>query len=244
MCFVTEDGKFSIDQSGLAPTDTMEGSQSGSAIVYDSSIGQHCYGTHHRAPMTDTSSFGLAMGICIIAVHLDVRPFLCSTILSATAPCVRSLPDAVTLQSLLCSMATSLVRLGNPRYCCSFLGMLICDVPVSITMLARGKCSQQSSCPYKRNTSSVRVLAPISHDLLIRPCFLYVRLLREDVGRCTFASHCTPAFLPDACHHRTLHHCWLRSTGEGESFLPLLLLLSCSPLLSFKVLFSLLTPRF
>ena len=64
------------------------------------------------------------------------------------------------------------------------------------------------------STSSVRVLAPISRDLLIRPCFLYVRLLREDVGRCTFASHCAPAFLPDACHHRTLHHCWLRSTGE------------------------------
>lgn len=51
----------------------MEGSQSGSAIVYYSSIGQHCYGTHHGAPMTDTSSFGLAMGICIIAVHLDVQ---------------------------------------------------------------------------------------------------------------------------------------------------------------------------
>ena len=82
----------------------MEGSQSGSAIVYYSSIGQHCYGTHHGAPMTDTSSFGLAMGICIIAVHLDVRPFLCSTILSATAPCEHTLPDAVTLQSLLCSM--------------------------------------------------------------------------------------------------------------------------------------------
>lgn len=137
MCFVTEDGTFSINQSGLAPTDSMEGSQSGSAIVYDSSIGQHCYGTHHGAPMTDTSSFGLAMGICIIAVHLDVRPFLCSTILSATAPCVRSLPDAVTLQPLLCSKATSLVRLGNPRYCCSFLGMLICDVPVSITVWAQ-----------------------------------------------------------------------------------------------------------
>ena len=82
----------------------MEGSQSGSAIVYYSSIGQHCYGTHHVAPMTDTSSFGLAMGICIIAVHLDVRPFLCSTIFSATTPCVHTLPDAVTLQSLLCSM--------------------------------------------------------------------------------------------------------------------------------------------
>lgn len=27
------------------------------------------------------------------------------------------------------------------------------------------------------NVSSVRVLAPISRDLLIRPCFLYVRLL-------------------------------------------------------------------
>ena len=67
---------------------------------------------------------------------------------------------------------------------------------------------------------------PSATTLLIRPCFLYVRLLREDVGRCTFASHCAPAFLPDACHHRTLHHCWLRSTGEGESFLPLLLLLS------------------
>ena len=51
----------------------MEGSQSGSAIVYRSSIGQHCYGTHHGAPMTDISSFGLAMGICIIAVHLDVQ---------------------------------------------------------------------------------------------------------------------------------------------------------------------------
>ena len=82
----------------------MEGSQSGSAIVYYSSIGQHCYGAHHGAPMTDTSSFGLAMGICIIAVHLDVRPFLCSTILSATTPCVHTLPDAVTFQSLLCSM--------------------------------------------------------------------------------------------------------------------------------------------
>lgn len=56
-----------------------------------------------------------------------------------------------------------------------------------------------------------------------------------DVGRCTFASHCAPAFLSDACHHRTLHHCWLRSTGEGESFLPLLLLLSCSPLPPFMV---------
>ena len=111
--------------------------------------------------------------------------------------------------------AISLVRLGSPRYCRSFSGMLICDVPVSITVLARGKCSQQSlTCPYKRNTSSVRVLAPISYDLLIRPCFLYVRLLREDVGRCTFASHCAPAFLPDSCHHRTLYHCWLRSTGE------------------------------
>ena len=65
-----------------------------------------------------------------------------------------------------------------------------------------------------------------------------------DVGRCTFASHCAPAFLSGACHHRTLHHCWLRSTGEGESFLPLLLLLSCSPLPPFKVRFSLLTPRF
>lgn len=73
MCFVTEDGTFSIDQSGLAPTDSMEGSQSGSAIVYCSSISQHCYGTHHGAPMTDTSSFGLAMGICIIAGHLDVQ---------------------------------------------------------------------------------------------------------------------------------------------------------------------------
>jgi len=73
MCFVTEDGTFSINQSGLAPTVSMEGSQSGSAIVYCSSIGQHCYGTHHGAPMTDTSSFGLAMGICIIAVHLDVQ---------------------------------------------------------------------------------------------------------------------------------------------------------------------------
>ena len=165
MCFVTANGTFSIVQSGLATADSMERSQSGSAIVYVSSISQHCYGTHHGAPMTDTSSFGLAMGICIIAVHLDVRPFLCSTILSATAPCVRSLPDAVTLQSLLCSMATSLVRLGNPRYCCSFLGMLICDVPVSITVWAWGKCSQQSlTCPYKRNTSSVRVLASIRHD--------------------------------------------------------------------------------
>ena len=94
------------------------------------------------------------------------------------------------------------------------------------------------------NVSSVSVLAPISRDLLIRPYFLYVRLLREDVGRCTFASHCAPAFLPDACRHRTLHHCWLRSTGEGESFLPLLLLLSCSPPPPFKVRFSLLTPRF
>ena len=85
---------------------------------------------------------------------------------------------------------------------------------------------------------------PSATTLLIRPCFLYVRLLREDVGRCTFASHCAPAFLPDACHHRILHHCWLRSTSEGESFLPLLLLLSCSPLPPFKVRFSLLTPRF
>ena len=65
-----------------------------------------------------------------------------------------------------------------------------------------------------------------------------------DVGRCTLASHCAPAFLSDACHHRTLHHCWLRSTGDGESFLPLLLLLSCSPPPPFKVRFSLLTPRF
>lgn len=61
--------------------------------------------------------------------------------------------------------AISLVRLGSPRYCRSFSGMLICDMPVSITVLARGKCSQQSlTCPYKRNTSSVRVLAPISYD--------------------------------------------------------------------------------
>ena len=85
---------------------------------------------------------------------------------------------------------------------------------------------------------------PSATTLLIRPCFLYIRLLREDVGRCTFASYCAPAFLPDACHHRILHHCWLRSTGEGESFLPLLLLLSCSPPPPFKVRFSLLTLRF
>lgn len=141
--------------------------------------------------------------------------------------------------------AISLVRLGSPRYCLSSSGMLICDVPVSITVLARDKCSPQSlTCPYNMNVSSVRVLAPISCNLLIRPCFLYVCLLREDVGRCTFASHCAPAFLPDACHHRTLHHFWLRSTGEGESFLPLLLWLSCSPPPPFKVRFSLLTPRF
>lgn len=80
MCFVTANGTFSIVQSGLATADSMEGSQSGSAIVYVSSISQHCYGTHHGAPMTDTSSFGLAMGICIIAVHLmcvhsSVPPF-------------------------------------------------------------------------------------------------------------------------------------------------------------------------
>ena len=61
MCFVTEDGTFSIDQSGLAPTDTMEGSQSGSAIVYVSSISQHCYGTHHGALMNNVSSFGLTI---------------------------------------------------------------------------------------------------------------------------------------------------------------------------------------
>ena len=65
---------------------------------------------------------------------------------------------------------------------------------------------------------------PSATTLLIRPCFLYVRLLREDVGRCTFASHCAPAFLPDACHHRTLHHCWLRSTGEGGIFSSLALI--------------------
>ena len=140
--------------------------------------------------------------------------------------------------------AISLVRLGSPRYCRSSSGMLICDVPVSITVLAWGKCSHQSlAYPYKRNPLPCVSWHPSATTLLIRPCFLYVRLLREDVGRCTFASHCAPAFLPDACHHRTLHHCWLRSTGEGESFLPLLLLLSCSPPPPFKVRFSLLTPR-
>ena len=65
---------------------------------------------------------------------------------------------------------------------------------------------------------------PSDTTLLIRPYFLYVRLLREDVGRCTFASHCAPAFLPDACHHRTLYHCWLRSTGEGGIFSSLALI--------------------
>ena len=46
------------------------GSQSGSAIVCCSSIGQHCYGTHHGTPMNDTDS-RLVMGSCRIAVHLD-----------------------------------------------------------------------------------------------------------------------------------------------------------------------------
>ena len=175
-----------------------------------------------------------------MCVHSSVPPFF-QLLLHA---CIH-FPMQSRFSHCFAPCAISLVRLGSPRYCRSSSGMLICDVPVSITVLARGKCSQQSlTCPYKRNTSSVRVLAPISHDLLIRPCFLYVRLLREDVGRCTFASHCAPAFLPDACHHRTLYHCWLRSTGEGESFLPLLLLLSCSPPPPFKVRFSLLTPRF
>ena len=81
--------------------------------------------------------------------------------------------------------------------------------------------------------------------LLIRSCLLRVRLLREDVGRCTFTSHCAPAFLSDACHH-TLHHCWLRSTGEGDSFLfiPCSYGFLISPPTIFGVRFSLLTLRF
>lgn len=245
MCFVTEDGTFSIDHSGLAPTDSMEGSQSGSAIVYVSSISQHCYGTHHGAPMTDTSSFGLAMGICIIAVHLDVQSiplfhhsFSYRSMHAFTSRCSHASVTALLHGYLVGQIGKS-----------SLLLLLLGDADLRCACkhhrVGTDKCSQQSlTCPYKQNVSSVRVLAPISRDLLIRPCFLYVRLLREDVGRCTFASHCAPAFLSDACHHRTLHHCWLRSTGEGESFLPLLLLLSCSPLPPFKVRFSLLTPRF
>lgn len=145
-------------------------------------------------------------------------PFLCSTILSATAPCERSLPDAVTLQSLLCSMATSLVRLGNPRYCCSFLGMLICDVPVSITVWALGKCSQQSFFVHisRMSLPCVSWHPSAATSSYVRASSMSV--CSFDVGRCTFASHCTPAFLSDACHHRTLHHCWLRSTGEGNLF--------------------------
>lgn len=73
--------------------------------------------------MTDTSSFGLAMGICIIAVHLDVRPFLCATILSAATPCELSLPDAVTLQSLLCSMCYLVGQIGKS----SLLPLLLGD---------------------------------------------------------------------------------------------------------------------
>lgn len=109
---------------------------------------------------------GLPWVSALLLSILMCSPFLCSTILSATTPCERSLPDAVTLQSLLCSMCFLVGQIGKS----SLLPLLLGDADLRCAckhhrhVWARGKCSQQSlTCPYKRNTSSVRVLAPISY---------------------------------------------------------------------------------
>ena len=137
----------------------MEGSLSGRAIVYFSSIGQHGCCTHHGAPMTDTSS-RLAMGSCWIAVHLD-------GLIHSSVPPFFQLPLHASIHFLMqsrfsccfCSMCYLVGRIRNPRCWRSSSGMLIIVVPVSITVWAWANAVCNHWLDHISRTS-VRVLAP------------------------------------------------------------------------------------
>ena len=102
--------------------------KSGSAIVYFSSISQHCYGTLHGALMTDASSFGLAMMVadycyprCVLSVPLSHHSF-----------CYRSLRIELPTQSRfgfrIAHLCCLVVQFGKSSLLLLLSGMLICDV--------------------------------------------------------------------------------------------------------------------
>lgn len=80
-------------------------------------------------------------------------PFLCSTILSATTPCVHTLPDAVTLQSLLCSMCYLVGQIGKS----SLLPLLLGDADL--------RCACKHHCVGSGQMQSAIIGLSISSEL-------------------------------------------------------------------------------